>query len=227
MNTPPKYLSTPHWPWSLSVHRDDSYHKNPEFFLNKEVVITEKLDGGNTCLFNGKVFARSTGQEATQGWFAMVKKHHAWKTLGEVETSFYGEDIYGIHSIEYDPVYEHETFYLFCVRFTPEIPSGLPGMDIIWDWDTIEKIAIQMSFKTVPVVFRGTFKTVKEITNFFNSEIVKPSALGPVKEGFVMRVTNQFDVENFSENMCKFVRKNHVQTDEHWTKNWKPCRLKK
>lgn len=73
---PIKYPSTPHWPWSQKVHRDDTYHKNPEFFVNKKVVMTEKIDGGNTLLFNGDVYARSVLTPANDGWFAMVKKHH-------------------------------------------------------------------------------------------------------------------------------------------------------
>src|SRR3546814_4819825 len=57
-----------------------SYHGDPKFFLNRPVVITEKLDGGNTCLWNGQVYARSVESPANDGWFAMVKKHHAWRS---------------------------------------------------------------------------------------------------------------------------------------------------
>ena len=46
---------------------------------------------------------------------AMVKKHHAWK-VNEPDVWLYGEDLYGVHSIEYEPVAEHETFYAFALR---------------------------------------------------------------------------------------------------------------
>ena len=46
---------------------------------------------------------------------AMVKKRHAWK-LSDPDVLLYGEDIYGVHSIENGPVAEHETFHAFGLR---------------------------------------------------------------------------------------------------------------
>ena len=73
--SPLKYPSTKQWPWSDKIHRDDTVHRSPEFFLDKEVVITEKLDGGNTCPYQGNVFARSVDAPSMAGWMAMVKKY--------------------------------------------------------------------------------------------------------------------------------------------------------
>ena len=97
MERPTKYPSTPHWPSSLKVHRDDTYSQYPKNFIGKRIIITEKLDGGNTCLFNGQVYARSVVQPSNDGWFAMVKKHHAWKSNYPYceDVAFYGEDVYG------------------------------------------------------------------------------------------------------------------------------------
>lgn len=44
-------------------------------------------------------------------WMTMVKKHHAWK-VNEPDIYLYGEDIYGIHSI--DPTRECEKQQRFC-----------------------------------------------------------------------------------------------------------------
>ena len=44
-------------------------------------------------------------------------------------------------------------------------------------------------------------------------------------EGFVVRNEDSFAYEDFSKNVAKYVRKNHVQTDEHWTKNWQPNKV--
>jgi hypothetical protein len=215
--TPPKYNRTLHWPWSQQIHSDDRVHQNPEMFVGVEVVVTEKLDGGNTCLWQGNPYARSTGQVATQGWFAMVKKHHAWKTMGLPENIFtYGEDLYGIHSIEYDPIAEDETYRVFNVREDDEWLS----------WDELCAHAASLSFCTVPLRFRGVFDSVKEITQFFEAEIKRASALGPQCEGFVIRWADRFHNDEFSDKVAKYVRKGHVQTDEHWTRNWKPARLK-
>jgi hypothetical protein len=216
---PPKYPRTPHWPWSETIHADDSTLTCPERFVNTPVVITEKLDGGNTCLFDGQVYARSTGQPATDGWFAMVKKHQAWKTVGNTDYIYYGEDIYGIHSIEYNSVTEDETFYLFAVR---EVFTGL-----FLSWGDVEVHANLLGVNTVPIVFNGQFASVEELSKYLAAERKKPSFIGPEKEGFVIRRAEAFPVTDFSRSVSKFVRAHHVQTDQHWRRNWQPCKLQK
>lgn len=216
MILPPKYPSTPHWPWSPEKHRDDSVHTNPEALIGVEIVITEKLDGGNTCLCKGEVFARSTGQPATQGWFAMVKKHHAWKTVNSPDYRFhYGEDLYGIHSIEYDAIPETQTYRIFNVR----------EHDTWLSWDDTTAVAQALDIVTVPVLFRGVMNSQKELTAWLDGHIGHPSALGPNCEGFVIRRTEAFNNDMFATYVAKYVRKGHVQTDEHWTRNWRSATL--
>ncbi len=216
---PPKYPSTPHWPWSQKVHRDDTYHTEPEFFLGKRVIITEKLDGGNTCLWNGNAYARSTTAPAGDGWFAMVKKHHAWKTHGNMHGAHYGEDLYGIHSIEYAPMPENKTFRLFAYRRFDE-----NGHDEFASWDEVFDESEIIDVDLVPIMFTGFFHSVERITEWFEENLKKPSELGGPREGFVMRTWDAFPASEFRRHVCKYVRANHVQTDEHWTKNWQPCK---
>jgi len=217
MNTPPKYPSTPHWPWSKTVHRDDSTLDYINNFIGRKIIITEKLDGGNTCLFNGEVYARSTTSPSHAGWMAMVRKHHGWKTNMEEFNgySFYGEDLYGIHSIEYEPIHETETFYLFAVR------NG----DTFLGWDGVINFASTLNLKTVPLVYLGTPRKSEEITDILEYQINKRGVLGKEREGFVIRTYDEFPAGAFGVHVCKYVRPNHVQTDEHWTRNWQPCKL--
>lgn len=51
------------------------------------------------------------------------------------------------------------------------------------------------------------------------------STYGDTIEGIVIRNADSFPLEDFSKNVVKYVRKNHVQTDEHWKKNWKRAKL--
>ena len=44
----------------------------------------------------------------------MARKHHAWKLTG-LDEIVYGEDLYGVHSISYAPMQEHETFRAFAM----------------------------------------------------------------------------------------------------------------
>jgi hypothetical protein len=207
---PPKYPRTYHWPWSQEVHNDDRIHQDPEFFVGQTVIITEKLDGGNTALNSGEVYARSTGQPAVQGWFAHAKRYHAWKTASlDPSLTIYGEDLAALHSVPYD-VPMDQTYKVFQVRENDEF---LP-------WYSVLAVAGTCGLETVPSLFHGIFNSTGEITEWFEREIQKPSEFGPTREGFVMFTPYGFMADEFQQNVCKYVRKNHVQTDEHWTRNW-------
>lgn len=243
--TVPKYPRTYHLPFSPEIHSDDKTHRCPWVFEGAEVVIMEKLDGGNCCLHNGRVYARSTGQEADHGSFDPVKTIHKMKTLGDWKRYFYGENLYGIHSIEYDVL--PDIFFLFGIKSSFPILSD-PDLAAMWredprtfkelmgdeplienrwySWDEVKAEAANLGFQTVPEVFRGTFKTLKEIRSFMDAEVRKPSAFGPTREGFVIRLARGFDDDQFSNCVAKYVREGHVQSDEHWKVNWKPARFK-
>lgn len=217
---PPKYPRTPHWPESLSKTSDDKTNQNPATFLNCEVVITEKLDGGNTCLWNREVYARATSSPSHDGWMAMVRKYQGYKTgTIPVAQMLYGEDLYGVHSIEYDPMNRDETFRLFAAR------TVIGDIDRFDSWHHVCCLSKVLDIPTVPILFRGAFATVADITNWFMANIGNPSTLGPSCEGFVMRKTNTFDTGDFANNVVKFVRPNHVQTDTHWRTNWQKCKI--
>ena len=210
-----KYPKTPYWPWSPSIGRDDAVHPDPSRFVGESVVATEKLDGGNTLLHAGKVYARSVAAPSEGKWMAMVKKHHAWK-VNEPGVRLYGEDIYGVHSIAYEPVSEHETFYAFALR-----DAG----GAFASFAEVEAYARQREIPVVPVLFKGRFRSVAEIRAFFEHTHREPSVLGGEREGVVLRLERGFPVAEFSNSVCKSVRPGHVQTEEHWTRNWRPCRI--
>ena len=210
-----KYPSTPYWPWSPSVGRGDDVHPYPDRFVGEDVVVTEKLDGGNTLLHAGKVYARSVSAPSEGKWMAMVKKHHAWK-VNEPDVWLYGEDIYGVHSIEYEPVAEHETFYAFALRH---------GDGAFAAFTEVEAYAKQRGIPVVPVLFRGRFRSVAGIGAFMEQAHGEPSMLGGEREGVVMRLARGFPAEEFQGSVCKSVRPGHVQSDEHWTRHWRPCRI--
>ena len=141
LNLDAKYPKTPYWPWSPAIGREDGVHADPQRFVGEPVVATEKLDGGNTLLHAGKVYGRSVSTPSSDKWMAMVKKHHAWK-VREPDVYLHGEDIYGVHSIEYDPVPERETF------------------------EELEVYAKPREIPVVPVLFRGSFQSVAGIRAF-------------------------------------------------------------
>ena len=212
-----KYPSTPYWPWSPAIGRGEDVHRNPARFLEDAVVVTEKLDGGNTLLHDGRVYARSVSAPSDGKWMAMVKKHHAWK-VKELDVYLYGEDIYGVHSIAYGPVAEDETFHAFAIR-------GRDGAFAAFA--EVEAYAKHRGIPVVPVLFRGRFRSVEEIRDFVTRAHETPSMLGGEREGVVLRLARGFPAAEFQANVCKSVRVGHVQTDEHWTRNWRPCRIER
>ena len=211
-----KYPSTPFWPWSPAIGRGDAVHANPDRFVGEDVVVTEKLDGGNTLLHAGKVYARSVSAPSGGKWMAMVKKHHAWK-VNEPDVYLYGEDIYGVHSVTYAPSWPN-------ARLSTRSPSGTRA-GAFAAFAEVEAYAKQREIPVVPVLFRGRFRSVAEISAFMKQAHGEPSALGSEREGVVMRLARGFPAAEFQDNVCKSVRAGHVQTDEHWTRNWRPCRI--
>jgi len=211
-----KYPRTPHWPTSPGATNDDRWHSDPQKLIGIELVGTEKLDGQNTKLNSGQAYARSASLPAHHGWMAMAWKHHAWKTtnLGP-HIDVFGEDIYGVHSIEYNPVYEDQTFRVFAVR------EG----DRWLSWDDVELFCQIYDFITVPLLFRGVVESVEQLSRMMDKIGSGSSNLGPTIEGSVWRKAAEFHDAEFNEWIAKWVRKGHVQTDQHWTQNWKPCSL--
>ena len=213
--SPPKYPRTLYWPNSPTVAEDGERIADPSRFVGEPVVITEKLDGSCTLLHRGSVYARSVDAPTSAKWMAMVKKHHAWK-MTESDAFFYGEDIYGVHSIEYGPVPEDETFYAFALR---------DGDSQFLSFNSLADYATQRDIPVVPVLFDGTFRSTADLGDFIDDAHAQPSALGGKREGVVVRLARSFPASEFSRSICKSVRAGHVQTDQHWTRNWKPCRI--
>ena len=210
-----KYPKTPYWPYSPAVGRDSRVHPDPDRFVGVPVVVTEKLDGGNTLLHAGKVYGRSVSAPSDAKWMAMVKKHHAWKVT-EPDVFLYGEDIYGVHSIIYEPVSEDRTFYAFALR---------DSEGAFADFAELEAYTEQKNIPVVPVLFRGCFHSVSEIRTFVEHSHGECSTLGGEREGVVLRLARGFDETEFQDAVCKSVRIGHVQSDKHWTKRWQPCRI--
>lgn len=214
-----KYPRTFHLPFSPEIHSDDKTisDKDVLHFINKDIVITEKLDWWNTCMNKDWVFARSHSEIASHRSFDTIKS--IWAEMKENipdGVSIYGENLTGIHSIEYTDLKSY--IYLFSVLKDNET--------FLW-WQDIELLASKLNIPTVPVKFKGQFKSVNELKKFLDSEILKPSILGWNCEWFVIRAANQFDIEDTWKSIVKYVRKGHVQTDQHWSKNWKQAKIKR
>ena len=210
-----KYGRTYHLPWSPGTTSDDRISKSVESLLGIDIVVTEKLDGENCGMTDGGVYARSHATFTTSAWSREVRTLHKQSienSLGE-GVFLFGENMEGIHSIEYLNLTSY--FYIFGVR-----DNG------IWiPWSKVEEYSYLLDLPTVPVLFKGKVETEKELKDLTEDLVSQPSALGGNREGIVVRNAGEFSNEDFGANVMKWVRKGHVTTGEHWTRNWVKAKI--
>ena len=216
-----KYPRTYHVPFSPGATKDDKKLKDGwfEYYRGKEIVLTEKLDGENSCLCQKGVFARSHGAETRSPWSINLGGDDGlyWKVKGLIDDDLliFGENLYGEHSIHYEKLRDY--FHVFaCYNETT---------DKWWSWDDVKFVSKVLGVPHVPTLWRGIAESEDQIRELIIQTMNMPSAYGNTKEGVVMRLANEFDGEDFPNYVCKYVRANHVQTDEHWTRNWKKAEL--
>jgi hypothetical protein len=204
-----KYVRTYHADWSDGLQNDDRRHPNKDIFLGMNVVVTEKLDGENTTMYRDFYHARSIDSgnnehpnlKASRSW---VKQLHG-QIKNDIPEGYRmcGENVYAHHSILYKNLTSY--FYLF---------SAWKGWECLsWD-DTVEWAAL-LGLKTVPVLYEGIYDE-----SIIRSLYSEKNANGDPMEGYVIRPRRSFIHDPESSNFClflmKFVRRGHVQTDQHW-----------
>lgn len=227
MSISKKYGRTYHYPFSPGTTSDDRINHEWESDIAKikEVVHTEKMDGENTCLKGVGVFARSHAAPTRHPWSSHLKQKFSTiqEDLKKTDTEIFGENMYAQHSIIY-PKLEHH-FYVFAIRH----------LDMWLSWDEVKWYADFYDYPVVPDIGRQyasrcDSKLIKECVL---SIIPEPSKFGSTNqngdectmEGIVTRNVDEYKVEDFKQNVFKYVRKNHVSTDVHWTRNWKRAPL--
>ncbi len=229
-----KYGRTFHFPFSPGTTSDDRISHNYWNDLSKlsRLVITEKLDGENSCLNSIGVFARSHAAPTRHPWSDHLKRK--WSLIKEDleanDLEIFGENLYACHSIEYTELENH--FFVFGIR------QG----DTWLSWKEVEDWCYLLDLKTVPVfgIFDlSDFKDEKSFREYILSIVSKPSELGSIDfnskevclmEGVVVKncesyVSSDNGRINYTD-VWKYVRKDHVKSDEHWSRNWEVAKLK-
>jgi hypothetical protein len=221
-----KYGRTYHFPFSPGTTSDDRINHTywNDIQQIKTLVHTEKLDGENNCLNQFGVFARSHAAPTTSAWTNQIREH--WelikRDLGDIE--LFGENLYAIHSIEYKRIESY--YYIFAVRH----------LDKWLSWEEVKFYAAMFDFPTVPELAIQNVEGLTEdsLKNQILEWAKEPSMFGSVdtqmgqdctREGIVTRNIGEYAVSYFAQNVFKYVRKGHVKTGEHWTRNWQRAQL--
>lgn len=195
-----KYPRTYHVPWSQPNRESDKYLPDMSAFEGKRVVVTEKMDGENTSMYNDHIHARSidSRNHPSRSW---VKNFHA-SIAHEIPNGYRicGESLYAQHTVPYNDL---ESFFL--------------GFSI-WNgnqclhWSESSEMFELLGIKTVPVLYRGIYdeQFLKERFSFD----------GVSNEGWVIRIEESFPLKAFKSSVAKYVGKGFVLPHGHWTKTW-------
>lgn len=199
-----KYPRTAHLPGSGGVTFDDITRPLDSFTFTdgREVVITEKMDGENTTLTHDGIHARSTDSlyHPSRGWITAFYENNVRGAL-EPNQRVIVENVFARHSIAYN----HLDSYAYVI--------GVIEDEVFLPWDDVEFYAEAIGLPTVPVLIRSEWseKMMNTVIDSLDTE---------TQEGIVVRPAGRFPESEFTENVGKWVRPGHVQTDTHWSTNW-------
>jgi hypothetical protein len=230
MSISKKYGRTYHYDFSPGTTSDDRINKMwwEDMQKLKRVIHTEKMDGENTCLNGIGVFARSHAAPTTHPWSSFLKQKFSMiqNDLKVNDIEIFGENMYAQHSIIYPILDEH--FYVFAVRH----------LDRWLSWEEVKWYAEFFDYPVVPELPIHTIAdegiTKEYMENFVTQISSDDSVFGSIqngtfedctREGIVTRNIEEYHVDDFKQNVFKYVRKGHVSTDVHWSRNWKRASL--
>jgi len=196
-NNKMKYPRTRHVEWSEGATSDDKITYDLSYFIGKEIVITEKMDGENSTLMNDSCFARSldSNNHPSRNWLKGL-----WGNIRyDIPQNWRicGENLYAQHSLHYDNLPSY--FMVFNIW-------NDRNYALSWD-DTVEWCKL-LDLKTVTVLYRG----------IFDLDFIKKFTINPeFQEGYVIRLAESFSYKDFGKSVVKWVRKNHVNPNsKHW-----------
>ena len=195
-----KYSRTFHLPWSEGITSDDKIIRSLKHFEGKYVIATEKMDGENTSMYTDYIHARSinSNNHPSRNWvkglWSEIKYNipEQWRLCGE--------NLFAKHSIHYTSENNNllkSFFYMFSIW---------DERNMCLSWNETKEWAELLDLELVPVLYEGVF----DIDALKNIDVTH-------KEGYVLRIQDEFHYSNFRNCVSKYVRANHVQTSNHWT----------
>ena len=210
-----KYPRTPHLPSSPGATRDDRILDAASLGgllgLERELVITEKLDGSNVALRADSPypFARShAGSPAHPSFDPLKAIHAAFQPFLPEAATVYGEWRYAVHSHVYPGIStdDYANLFLFAIR----------DDDGHWrSWEAVETLAFSLGLHAAPVLDRHAFVREEDLQAEAARLGGKPSVLGGVREGVVIRDSGGFSDSKFPTRVAKWVRSFSI--GEHWS----------
>jgi hypothetical protein len=193
-----KYPRSLHLPNSQGITSDDKVlSQDIVDSWNWEVVISEKRDGENFSLYSDYFHARSLNFEPHPSRNRIAALHS--RIAYQIPTNFRicGENLTAVHSIKYCNL--KEIFEVF----------GIWNEEQCLSWDDTVIFANLLNLPTVPILYQGIWgeSVAKSIVETLDTS---------KQEGFVVRPTRAFYLNEFNSVVGKWVRHNHVISTSHW-----------
>ncbi|MCX7287664.1 MAG: RNA ligase family protein [Rhodobacterales bacterium] len=162
-----------------------------------DLVVTEKMDGENTTLHRAGSHARSpdSRHHPSRDWLKAFAAGIA-PFLSEGER-IVGENLYARHSVAYDALPSYFLGFAWIIG------------DEVQAWDPTLARFQELGIHPVPTLYRGPYRQ-----GLFD-DLAKTLDLGR-QEGFVARVAGAFAETAMPEQVGKYVRAGHVQSQVHW-----------
>ena len=123
-----KYPRTPHLPFSETIAADDKKLNSIKHFIGREVVVTEKMDGEGSTIYNNGLHARSLNNtyHSSRAWLKALQAMIAPQIPDDMRIT--GENVYAKHTIHYQSLSSY--FYVY----------GIFENGYCLPWDDIEEL---------------------------------------------------------------------------------------
>jgi hypothetical protein len=193
-----KYPRTYHLPWSNPLS-DDKTLTDDSCFIGKKVVVSLKMDGENTTMYNDHIHARSLtsvshpSRDYVKGIWSKISY------LLDNSMRICGENMYACHTIEYNNLDSY--FLMFSIWIEDKCLS----------WNQTVEYAKILGLKTVPVIFEGTYNKEKIISLF--------KEYSSTNEGYIVRLEEEFKYEDFKKSVAKYVKPEFKELNDK-KQNW-------
>jgi hypothetical protein len=201
-----KYPRTYHLPWS-NLLKDDRILESDDHFQGKRVIVTLKMDGENTTMYNDYIHARSldSNSHETRNWVKGL-----WSQIGYLlddNMRICGENLYAVHSLRY------ESLNSYFMMFSMWIDNKC------LDWDQTVDYSKILGLEMVPVIYDGIYNRDLILGEFSKYE--------KSHEGYVIRIAEEFNYGDFRRSVAKFVRPEFRQAVNNSHGHWISKKIEK
>jgi len=165
-----------------AFRNDDRVLASLDGFVNKEVVVTIKMDGENTTMYKDYIHARSLEYSSREDRNWMRSLHASVAHDIPEGWRICGEQLYAEHSIHY---YDLPSYFL--------IYSIWNDKNVCLSWDETKEWAELLGLEMVKEIYRGSWNELF-IRTLYNEKVDRD-----LIEGHVVRITGAFPYKDYKK----------------------------